>query len=93
MATLRNETSPVILVAIVLLGLIAGYFYYSQFLVDNYPQLSPVAIAKNDTLLQFKGTSFNFSVLDSNIFRALKTLGESPVNPGQTGRVDIFAPF
>ncbi len=93
MATLRKETSPIVLIAIVLLGFAFGYFYYSQSLSDAIPQVPPILIPKNDTLTLFKDLKFNFAILDSSDFRSLRVLGESPVVPGSTGRVDIFAPF
>lgn len=89
----KNLTSPVILWAIVALGLIAGYFYYTQALQDQAQPFAPLEVAPGDNLAKFKDLSFDFGPFDSLQFKALRIFGESPVKPGATGRADIFAPF
>lgn len=91
----KNTTSPVILVAIVALGIIVGYFYYNQVASD---QSLPVPAASGgaaigDTLDKLKDLKLDFSGLDLQAFKNLGIFGESPVSPGSTGRTDIFAPF
>ncbi len=99
----KNTTSPVILVAIVALGIILGYFYYKQVVPDqSLPASSslggaaPVSSGNSsagDVLDKLKDLKLDFSGLDLQAFKNLGIFGESPVNPGPTGRSDIFAPF
>lgn len=89
----KNLTSPVILFGIVALGLIVGYFYYAQAFQGQVVEITPFSIAPEDNLTKFKDLSFNFGPFDDIKFKSLKIFGESPVQPGVTGRVDIFAPF
>lgn len=81
-----------ILLAIVVFGLIAGYFYYTQALQDQ-TAIAPLNITLDDSLIKFKNLSYDFSPFDALQFKSLQIFGESPVSPGVTGRTDIFAPF
>ncbi len=97
----KTTTSPIILVAIVALGIIVGYFYYSQVLQTQSLPASPslggpsasVNPSIDDTLNKLKDLKLDFSSLDLQAFKNLVIFGESPVSPGSTGRADIFAPF
>jgi len=92
--TNKAGTSVFIQIAIVLLGIIGGYMYYSNIIRPAKVTLSVPEIPKEDTLNKFKDTkSFDFSVLNDPIFKSLKILGDVPVKPGTTGRTDLFAPF
>lgn len=92
-ASTKNSTSSVILIAIALLGFIVGYFYYSQVLQDQALPISPIDIAVDDGLAKFKDLKLDFSAMDNLTFRSLRIFGESPVQPGSSGRTDPFAPF
>jgi hypothetical protein len=74
---------------IVFLGLAAGLIYYTGLIAPEVP----MAPATYPDLLQFKTMRLNFSVLDETSFDNLETFGEIPVEPGATGRDNIFAPF
>ncbi len=74
---------------IVFLGLAAGLIYYMGLIEPEVP----AATAAYPDLLQFRTMSLNFSVLDKTSFENLETFGEIPVNPGATGRDNIFDPF
>ncbi len=89
----RDETSPVILIAIAVLGLIAGYFYYSSVLKSGIVEVPPSNIQTSDNLSKFKDLKLDFSPFDQLKFKSLTIFGESPVQPGSTGRADPFAPF
>lgn len=89
----KNSTSPVILIGIVVLGLIIGYFYYARELQGQAVNIPPLKISPDDGLAKFKSLTFDFSPFDNIKFKSLRIFGESPVQPGVTGRVDIFAPF
>jgi len=88
----ENKHSPIILVSLLIASLIGGYFYYVQVLK---PEALPIqtGVSATDTLSKFKDLKLDFSILDDAKFKSLKIFGESPVQPGATGRVDLFAPF
>lgn len=81
-------------VAIILLGILAGYFWYNQFEKDNREPVTVTDIQADDSLSRFEDfKTFDFQIFTKPEFRNLKTIGEAPVSPGATGRTDIFAPF
>ncbi|MDP3954083.1 MAG: hypothetical protein Q8Q06_01535 [bacterium] len=77
----------------IFIGIVAGYLFYSQTLQDRVLEVAPLPIREGDSLDQLKDKSFDFSVFDNVEYRNLRLFGEVPVNPGVTGRIDIFAPF
>jgi hypothetical protein len=93
MAPVKENPNLIIPIALVALGIIAGYLFYSQSLKGDALDIPPPAISSDQTLSKFKSLNLDFSVFDDFKFRSLKVFGESPVQPGPTGRVDIFAPF
>ncbi len=74
---------------IVFLGLVAGLIYYMGLITPEVP----AALVSYPDLLRFRTMSLNFSVLDKASFENLETFGEIPVNPGATGRDNIFDSF
>ncbi len=74
------------------IGVIAGYFFFSMTIQGSEVGIAP-PVTTDDTLSKFKNLSLDFSIFDDARFKSLKIFGESPVQPGATGRVDIFAPF
>lgn len=89
---MANRQSLLILIMIVFLGLIGGYFYYSTMVV---PAIEPVASApvQRDDLKSFENLKIDYGILTNKKFQSLEIFGESPVNPGATGKKDIFLPF
>ncbi len=90
--TSKENPSKVIPIAIMVLGIIAGYFFFSLTIQGSEAGIPP-PVATDDTLSKFKDLKLDFSIFDDTGFKSLKTFGESPVQPGPTGRTDIFAPF
>lgn len=89
--TKPSSTSPIILILIIALGLIVGYFYYSQANVDvSYDVPLPTA-ARDQGYIKFKNLKFDFAILQSKTFASLRTFGEFPVNAGVTGKKDLFS--
>jgi len=88
-----NNQSVLIVALIIVLGFAAGYFYYSQWAVPARVPVEPPPVAGKDDLKKFENLKIDFSILDNNKYRALEIFGESPVNPGVTGKKDIFAPI
>jgi len=77
---------------IILVGIVAGYIYYSQFLALNEAPLPPAAGSGRDGLSDFKNLKINFSIFDNPAYKALMVFGQVPVSPGVTGKKDVFAP-
>ena len=88
-----NNQTMLIASLIIVFGFAAGYFYYSQWAVPARVPIEPPPIAGRDDLMTFKNLKIDFSILDNNKYKALEIFGESPVNPGVTGKKDIFAPI
>lgn len=92
-AAQQNQQSLLILVMIILLGLVLGYFYYSSYVVPAINPVPPPPISANDDLKAFEGLQIDFGILSNKKYQALQIFGESPVNPGATGKRDIFSPI
>lgn len=75
---------------IIFIGAAAGYLYYSQtaeVIVDiGGPPIS-------QELEKFDRIKLDFSILEDERYRSLEVYGEIPVDPGVTGRKNIFAPI
>jgi hypothetical protein len=90
-AAQQNQQSLLMLVMIILLGLALGYFYYSSYIIiDPVP---PPPISEADDLKAFEGLQIDFDILSNKKYQALQIFGEAPVNPGATGKKDIFSPI
>ncbi len=80
--------------AIILLGILLGYFWYGQFGAGSLDPIVVTDVQPNDTLSKFRDLKFfDFKIFGEPSFRGLIVNGEAPVIPGVTGRTDIFAPF
>ncbi len=90
--TSKENPSKVIPIAIIVLGVIAGYLFFSLTIQGSEVGIQP-PVTTDDTLSKFKNLGLDFSIFDDARFKSLKIFGESPVQPGPTGRADIFAPF
>ncbi len=82
-----------ILALIIVLGFAAGYIYYSQWAVPARVIIPPPPIMGKDDLKTFENLKIDFSILDNAKYKTLQVFGESPVNPGVTGKKDLFAPI
>lgn len=89
----QNNQSILISALIIVLGFAAGYFYYSQWAVSARVLIEPPLVVGRDDLDKFKDLKIDFSILDNKKYKALEVFGEAPVNPGVTGKKDIFAPI
>lgn len=78
---------------VIVTGFAVGYFYYSQWAVPSRAPIEPPPITEKDNLKIFENLKIDFSILDNKKYKALETFGESPVNPGVTGKKDLFAPI
>lgn len=89
----NNQTTLLVVFLILILGFAVGYFYYSQWAVPARVPVEPPPVAGRDDLKKFENLKVDFSILDNKKYRALEIFGESPVNPGITGKKDLFAPI
>ena len=87
-----QSSSKLYIALIVLAGLVGGYVVYSQWIQPTETSIPPPAISNQDSPTTLKNIKIDFKVLDDSAYKALITSGESPVNPGVTGKKDIFAP-
>lgn len=90
MSPQQNNQTLLIVILIIVLGFAVGYFYYSQ---SDRVSVEPPLVAGRDDLKKFENLTIDFSILDNKKYKILEVFGESPVNPGITGKKDIFAPI
>ncbi len=88
-----NNQTTLIAALIIVLGFAIGYFYYSQWAVPAMVPIEPPPVAGRGDLKMFENLKIDFSLLDNKKYKALEIFGESPVNPGVTGKKDLFAPI
>lgn len=86
------STPKLYMALIVLVGFVGGYIIYTQWIKPGETLVAPAPISSQDNLTVFQNLKIDFSILDSADFKGLIISGESPVNPGITGKRDIFAP-
>lgn len=72
------------------MGLIAGYLYYSQTSETLTTSLEPAIDQELEALSKMK---LDFSILEDKRYKSLEIFGENPVDPGVTGKRNIFAPI
>lgn len=94
MAPQQSNNQNILIIALILVaGFAIGYFYYSQWVVPAMVPVEAPPVTAQDDLKIFESLEIDFSILDNNKYKALEIFGESPVNPGVTGKRDIFAPI
>lgn len=88
---IKKRESNLLPVLIIFIGIIVGYIYYSQMISpQEEPTLAP---AEKNGLSIFRNIKFNFNIFSTTAFTNLKIFGESPVDSGQIGKENLFAPF
>lgn len=86
----KSSTSVLIPLLLVIVGMGAGYIYYSNFMESIMPPELP-AFVQNDSLSNLKDLNIDFKILDNARYKTLEIFGESPVSPGILGKKNIFA--
>ena len=76
----------------IILAIVVGYLYYSQTVPPGFPIAPPKGVS-DDSYAKFKDLKFNFSALNDEQFKKLKTYGDYPIRSDGSGREDIFAPY
>jgi len=88
----QNQTNNLFPILIIIVGVVAGYLYYSN--VTSAVELPPLpAGVARDDLRAFKNLQLDFTFSDNAQFKMLEQFGEFPVNPGVSGKSNIFAPI
>ncbi len=88
--TNKTDTEKLFIILILFLGLVIAYLLAVNTNVSTSSQ--PVAVAR-EISPELRSANLDFSILDNILFKQLKVFGIIPVNPGQTGRANPFAPF
>lgn len=88
-----SNQNMLISILIVVLGFAVGYFYYYQWAVPARVPVEPPEVVERNDLKIFGSLRIDFLILDNKKYKELEIFGESPVNPGVTGKKDIFAPI
>lgn len=88
----QSTTTRLYVALIIIVGLAAGYLFYSQWIKPTETATPPSPISSHDTLASFQSLKIDFSVFTSPAYKNLNIFGEVPVNPGITGKKDLFAP-
>jgi hypothetical protein len=91
--SLSNGPSKLYLLLIVLIGLIGGYVFYGQIIKPSEEAVPPPAVDKQDNLNSFRNMKIDFTAISDISKKDLIISGEAPVNPGVTGKKDLFAPI
>jgi hypothetical protein len=91
--SLSKESSKLYLLLIVLVGLIGGYVFYGQWIKPQEEVIPPPVIDKQDNLNSFRNMKIDFAAIGDPATKELIISGEAPVNPGVTGKKDLFAPI
>ena len=90
---MATQSTPKLYIAlIVLLGIAGGWLLYSQWIQSAEEAVPPSPISAHDDLANFKTLTIDFSAFTSPAYKNLVIFGELPVNPGVTGKKDLFAP-
>ncbi len=85
-----SNQNLLLVIFIILLGFAGGYLYSSQVMGEFTAPALPSD--GKETFEKLKALKADFSVLTNKDIQALRIFGESPVNPGATGKSDLFAP-
>lgn len=78
-------------ILIVIISVVAGYLYYSSMEITISVGSEGLAPSKDD-LMNYENVNLDFSILDNEKFTNLQTIGEVPLQPGDVGKKNIFAP-
>jgi len=81
--------SKVMLGFIIFMGLAIGYLYYGQ----TSETLIVETVELDAGLQAFADITADFSILDDKRYKSLNIFGEIPINPGITGKRNIFLPI
>ena len=69
------------------LGVVGGYFYQTQFGTAYVVEAAPDV---GGDLRTFRSIKIDFSILERPEYKNLQIFGESPVTPGQSGKINPF---
>lgn len=88
----NRSQNLLLIIFVIILGIAGGYIYYSAIGLSSAVPIPELPVKEKDSLVSFKDLELNLSV-SSEKLNQLRIFGESPVNPGTSGRNNPFAPF
>jgi len=91
--SLPTGPSKLYILLIILIGLIGGYVFYAQWIKPSETVIPAAAVDKQDNLNSFRNMRIDFTAIKNISSKDLIVSGEAPVNPGVTGKKDLFAPI
>ena len=91
--SLSTGPSKLYVLLIILIGLIGGYVFYGQWIKPSEAAIPAPAVDKQDNLNSFRNMRIDFAAIKNISSKDLVVSGEAPVNPGVTGKKDLFAPI
>jgi len=85
--------SRAILILIMVIGAVLGYFSYSDIESETVPT-DAGAKPRRDSIESFANFKIDLSILEDEAYKSLEIFGENPVDPGVTGeRKNPFIPI
>ena len=85
-----NNQNTLIAIFIVVLGIAAGYLYYSKF--HTALAVEPLSADEQASFQKLKDLTIDFDLLQNPSFKSLEINGEFPVSGATTGKSDPFTP-
>jgi len=86
-----QSNNNLVLMILIFAGIVGGYLYHTNISSELF--INPPLNGKTGDLDDFKDISLTLSDKEITRIDSLRVFGESPVNPGLTGKRNIFAPF
>lgn len=89
----QTNQSKLIFFLVIVLGIAAGYIYYSFIAKGGEAAPALTQSTQGKTLEAFRDMKIDWTILDNSVFKTLQVFGESPVSTQAPGKKDLFAPF
>lgn len=87
----KSDSERLFIILILFSGLAISFLIAFNTAAPSVEQL-PTAI-RGEISPELRTINLDFSIFDDILFKQLKVFGVIPVEPGQTGRENPFAPF
>lgn len=87
----KTDSEKLFIILILFVGFAVSFLIASNAGTPSASQ-QPMVV-RGEIPAELRAINLDFSVLDNILFKQLKVFGVIPVNPGQTGRDNPFAPF
>ncbi len=87
----KSDSEKLFIILILFVGFALSFLIASNNETPSAGQ--PSVVTRGEISPELRTINLDFSLLDNISFKQLKVFGIIPVNPGQTGRDNPFAPF